>query len=96
MRLLSQADSIAPNPTISFLLGASAFSVGDQAARENQKAKSCELAQLAEDSFTTAMIHLPKGAQVQAEASTQLLNAIPQYTRAVEGQKKNYCKGSRG
>jgi len=96
VRLLTQADSIAPNPTISFLLGASAFSVGDQAARENQRAKSCELAQLAEDSFTTAMIHLPRGAQVQAEASTQLLNAIPQYTRAVEGQKKNYCKGSRG
>jgi tetratricopeptide (TPR) repeat protein len=96
VRLLSQADSIAPNPTISFLLGASAFSVGDQAARENQKAKSCELAQLAEDSFTTAMIHLPRGAQVQAEAATQLLQAIPQYTRAVEGQKKNYCKGNRG
>ena len=95
VRLLTQADSIAPNPTISFLLGASAFSVGDQAARENQKTKSCELAQLAEDSFTTAMIHLPRGAQVQAEASTQLLNAIPQYTRAVEGQKKNYCKGNR-
>jgi tetratricopeptide (TPR) repeat protein len=96
VRLLSQADSIAPNETISFLLGASAFSVGDQAARENQKAKSCELAQLAEDSFTTAMIHLPKGARVQQEASMQLLNAIPQYTRAVEGQKKNFCKGNRG
>ena len=96
VRLLSQADSIAPSPTISFLLGASAFSVGDQAARENQKAKSCDLAILAEESFTTAMIHLPKGAQVQAEASTQLLNAIPQYSRAIEGQKKNYCKGNRG
>jgi tetratricopeptide (TPR) repeat protein len=95
VRLLTQADSIAPNPTISFLLGASAFSVGDQAARENQKAKSCELAQLAEDSFTTAMIHLPRGAQVQQEAAMQLLNAIPQYTRAVEGQKKNYCKAGR-
>jgi tetratricopeptide (TPR) repeat protein len=95
VRLLSQADSIAPNPTISFLLGASAFSVGDQAARENQKAKSCELAQLAEDSFTTAMIHLPRGAQVQQEAAMQLLNAIPQYTRAVEGQKKNFCRGNR-
>jgi tetratricopeptide (TPR) repeat protein len=96
VRLLTQADSIAPSPTISFLLGASAFSVGDQAARENQKTKSCELAMLAEESFTTAMIHLPRGAQVQQEASTQLLNAIPQYTRAVEGQKKNYCKPSRG
>jgi tetratricopeptide (TPR) repeat protein len=96
VRLLSQADSVAPNPTISFLLGASAFSVGDQAARENQRARSCDLAMLAENSFTTAMIHLPKGAQVQAEASTQLLNAIPQYTRAVEGQKKNFCKGNRG
>ena len=96
VRLLTQADSVAPNPTISFLLGASAFSVGDQAARENQKAKSCDLAQLAEDSFVTAMIHLPRGAQVQQEASTQLLNAIPQYTRAVEGQKKNFCKGNRG
>ena len=96
VRLLTMADSVAPNPTISFLLGASAFSVGDQAARENQKAKSCDLAQLAEDSFVTAMIHLPKGAQVQAEASTQLLNAIPQYTRAVEGQKKNFCKTKRG
>jgi tetratricopeptide (TPR) repeat protein len=95
VRLLTQADSIAPNPTISFLLGASAFSVGDQAARENQKARSCELAQLAEDSFTTAMIHLPRGAQVQQEAAMQLLNAIPQYTRAVEGQKKNFCKGNR-
>jgi tetratricopeptide (TPR) repeat protein len=95
VRLLTQADSIAPNPTISFLLGASAFSVGDQAARENQKAKSCELANLAEESFTTAMIHLPRGAQVQQEAAMQLLNAIPQYTRAVEGQKKNFCKGNR-
>jgi tetratricopeptide (TPR) repeat protein len=96
VRLLTQADSIAPNPTISFLLGASAFSVGDQAARENQRAKSCELAHLAEDSFTTAMIHLPRGAQVQQEASTQLLNAIPQYTRAVESQKKSFCKTRRG
>jgi tetratricopeptide (TPR) repeat protein len=96
VRMLSQADSIAPSPTISFLLGASAFSVGDQAARENQKAKSCELAQLAEDSFTTAMIHLPRGASVQQEASTQLLNAIPQYTRAVESQKKSFCKTRRG
>jgi tetratricopeptide (TPR) repeat protein len=96
VRLLTQADSIATNPTISFLLGASAFSVGDQAARENQRAKSCELAQLAEDSFTTAMIHLPRGAQVQQEAATQLLNAIPQYTRAVESQKKSFCKTRRG
>ena len=96
VRLLTQADSIAPSATVSFLLGASAFSVGDQAARENQKAKSCDLAMLAEESFTTAMIHLPRGAQFQQEASTQLLNAIPQYTRAVEGQKKNYCKGNRG
>jgi tetratricopeptide (TPR) repeat protein len=95
VRLLTQADSIAPNPTISFLLGASAFSVGDQAARENQRARSCELANLAEESFTTAMIHLPRGAQVQQEAAMQLLNAIPQYTRAVEGQKKNFCKGNR-
>lgn len=92
VRMLVAADSIAPNPTISFLLGASAFSVGDLAARENQKAKSCDLAQLAEDSFTTAMIHLPKGAQVQQDAAMQLLNAIPQYTRAVEGQKKSFCK----
>jgi tetratricopeptide (TPR) repeat protein len=93
VRMLTVADSITPNnPTINFLLGASAFSVGDLAARENQKAKSCELAQLAEDSFTTAMIALPKGAQVQAEAATQLLNAIPQYTRAIEGQKKSFCK----
>lgn len=92
VRMLAVADSIAPNPTISFLLGASAFSVGDLAARENQKAKSCQLAELAENSFTTAMIHLPKGAQVQQEAAMQLLNAIPQYTRAVEGQKKSFCK----
>lgn len=92
VRMLAVADSIAPNPTISFLLGASAFSVGDLAARENQKTKSCELAELAENSFTTAMIHLPKGAQVQQEAAMQLLNAIPQYTRAVEGQKKSFCK----
>ncbi len=97
VRLLTQADSIAPNPTISFLLGASAFSVGDQAARENQKAKSCELAQLAEDSFVTAMIHLPQrragaGKKPRRSCSTRFRST----RERLKGRKRTICKGSRG
>jgi tetratricopeptide (TPR) repeat protein len=90
--ILTIADSLAPSANSKFLLGASAFYVGDLAMRENQKAKSCELATLAEQHLTLAQINLPQGGSVAQEAATQLLNAASTDAQYVEKQKKSFCK----
>ncbi|HET7583404.1 MAG TPA: tetratricopeptide repeat protein [Gemmatimonadaceae bacterium] len=100
LRILSAADSLTPanastKPQTKFLLGVTAFKIGDLATRQNAKEKSCELAQLAGDMFTTVQIELPQGGSASPEAGQmagQLLNLVPQYLPAVEGQKKKFCK----
>ena len=90
--VLAQADSIASSPQSNFLLGVAAFQAGDKAVRENQSAKKCDLAQEADQMFTLVQLHLPKGAQVQQQTAGQLMQAVGQYTPAVEQQKKKFCK----
>ena len=90
--LLALADSTASSPQSSFLLGVAAFQVADKAVRENQSAKSCALAQQADRMFTLVQLHLPKGASVQQQTAGQLLQAVGQYTPAVEQQKKRFCR----
>jgi predicted Zn-dependent protease len=90
--ILRVADSLQSTPQSKLLLGISAFYVGDLSMRENQKAKKCDLAQLADEHLTLAQIHLPGGASVSAEAVTQIMTAIQQETPVVEQQKKKFCK----
>ena len=93
--ILSQADSLAPSPTVKFLLGAAAFQLGDAAVRQNQKAKSCDLATEAEGAFATAQVNVPAGGSVQPDAAKQLMDALGQYQPVVAAQKKRFCKGNR-
>jgi tetratricopeptide (TPR) repeat protein len=100
LRILYQADSLTPSGASSkaqtkFLIGVSAFRIGDLAVRQNQKTKSCALAQLADSMFTTVQIVLPEGGSASPQAGQvagQLLGAVPQYLPAVESQKKKFCK----
>jgi predicted Zn-dependent protease len=90
--ILAASDSIAPSPAAKFVLGVSAFKIGDSAVRENQTAKSCDLAKLAESSFLTAQINIAAGGSIDAKTAQQLLAALEQYRPAVQGQVKKFCK----
>jgi len=90
--ILAASDSTAPSPAAKFVLGVSAFKVGDSAVRENQTAKTCDLAKLAESSFLTAQINIAAGGSIDAKTAQQLLSALEQYRPAVQGQVKKFCK----
>lgn len=92
MGILALSDSIAPSPQAKFLLGVSAFRVGDLAVRQNQEAKQCDLAKLAEESFLTAQINIAAGGSVDPQTAQTLLGGLQQYTPAVESQVKRFCK----
>ncbi|MBK5187239.1 MAG: hypothetical protein JJD97_03280 [Gemmatimonadaceae bacterium] len=90
--ILAASDSIAPSPAAKFVLGVSAFKVGDSAVRDNQTAKTCDLAKLAESSFLTAQINIAAGGSIDPKTAQQLLSALEQYRPAVQGQIKKFCK----
>ncbi len=92
VQILAFADSASASVNAKFLLGVSAFQVGDLAVRENQRARSCELARLAQESFTTAQINIMAGAQAQPQTAQQLLGALGQYGPSVENQLRQFCR----
>ncbi len=90
--ILAASDSISPSPAAKFVLGVSAFKVGDAAVRDNQVKKTCDLAKLAESSFLMAQINIAAGGSIDPKTAGQLLGALQQYAPAVSGQVKKYCK----
>lgn len=90
--VLSLADSVTPTPQAKFLMGVSYLRVGDMAIRENQSAKTCDLAKLAQDAFVNAQVNITGGGSVQPETAGKLLQALPQYSPAVDAQVKKFCK----
>ncbi len=86
------SDQLDPSADAKFLAGASAFLIGQSAVTEAQETKSCELARLAKQSFTTAQENVPAGLQSYAEPAKQLLTAIPQFTPAVDDQIRRFCR----
>ena len=90
--ILAASDSASPSPAAKFVLGVSAFKVGDSAVRDNQKEKQCDLAKLAESSFLTAQINIAAGGSIDPKTAQQLLSALEQYRPAVQGQVKKFCK----
>jgi predicted Zn-dependent protease len=92
VEVLTLSDSLAPSPSGAFLLGVSAFNVADIALRENERAKNCDNARLAEQMLAVAQINIPKGAQVDRNAAGQLMSAMQQYNPAVEAQVRRYCR----
>jgi tetratricopeptide (TPR) repeat protein len=92
IKFLQLSDTLQTSVDAKFLLGASAFSLGQSAVNDAQEKKSCDLARTARDAFNLASINLPAGGQKYPTEAATLLNAIPQFTPAVESEIKNYCK----
>ncbi|HET7552409.1 MAG TPA: tetratricopeptide repeat protein [Gemmatimonadaceae bacterium] len=90
--ILALADSVAPSEQAKFVMGVSAFRIGDLAVRQNQKEKSCDLAKLAQESFLTAQVNIAAGGKVDPQTAQTLLGGLQQYTPAVESQVKTFCK----
>lgn len=92
VKFLMLSDQLETSPDAKFLLGVSAFTVGQSAIVEAQTSKSCPLARLAKESFATAQENVPAGLTAYADAAKQVLTAIPQYTPAADEMVKRYCK----
>ncbi|GAC1659297.1 MAG: hypothetical protein NVS4B3_27430 [Gemmatimonadaceae bacterium] len=95
--VLAYSDKLAPTPNAKLLLGISSASIALGAMQDANKGKSCELARLAQEEFTTAQINLPAGAQASKDAAEQYLKYVAQYAPIAEKQVKAYCgRGTRG
>jgi tetratricopeptide (TPR) repeat protein len=92
VRFLQLSDQLQSSADAKFLLGASAFSIGQSAVNDANERKSCELARMARDAFNLASINLPAGGQKYPTEAAQLLTAIPQFTPAVDNEVKRFCK----
>lgn len=92
IRFLQLSDQLQSSADAKFLLGASAFSVGQTATIAANDKRSCELARTARDAFNLASINLPAGGQKYPNEAAQLLTAIPQFTPAVDNEVKRFCK----
>ena len=92
IQFLQLSDQLQSSADAKFLLGASAFSVGQTATITANEKRSCELARTARDAFNLASMNLPAGGQKYPNEAAQLLTAIPQFTPAVENEVKRFCK----
>ena len=86
------SDQLESSADAKFLIGVSAFTIGQSAITEAQSTRSCALARLAKDSWALAQENVPAGLQSYPEPAKQVLTAIPQYTPATDEMVKRYCK----
>lgn len=102
VNILAVADTIASEASvrpllgqafaqIKFLYGVAAFQVSASAAQENQDAKSCELAQVAQQHLLIAQLNVPIGGSFAPEQAGQILQSIQQFSPAIEGQVQRDC-----
>jgi cytochrome c-type biogenesis protein CcmH/NrfG len=102
VNILALADTIASETSvrpllgqafaqIKFLYGVAAFQVSASAAQENQDAKSCELAQMAQQHLLIAQLNVPIGGSFAPEQAGQILQSIQQFSPAIEGQVQRDC-----
>jgi tetratricopeptide (TPR) repeat protein len=92
IKFLQLSDQLQSSADAKFLLGASAFSLGQSATIDANERRSCDLARTARDAFTLAQANLPAGGQKYPNEAAQLLTAIPQFTPAVDNEIKRFCK----
>jgi tetratricopeptide (TPR) repeat protein len=92
IKFLQLSDQLQSSADAKFLLGASAFSLGQSATIDANEKKSCDLARTARDAFNLASMNLPAGGQKYPNEAAQLLTAIPQFTPAVDNEVKRFCK----
>lgn len=92
IKFLQLSDQLQSSADAKFLLGASAFSLGQSATIDANERKSCDLARMARDAFNLASMNLPAGGQKYPTEAAQLMTAIPQFTPAVDNEVKRFCK----
>jgi tetratricopeptide (TPR) repeat protein len=92
IRFLQLSDQLQSSVDAKFLIGASAFSIGQTATTQAADKRSCDLAHTARDAFNLASMNLPAGGQKYPNEAAQLLTAIPQFTPAVDNEVKRFCK----
>ncbi|MFL5634501.1 MAG: tetratricopeptide repeat protein [Gemmatimonadaceae bacterium] len=92
IKFLQLSDQLQSSADAKFLIGASAFSIGQTATNDANDRKSCELARTAREAFNLASMNLPAGGQKYPTEAAQLLTAIPQFTPAVDSEVKRFCK----
>lgn len=92
IKFLQLSDQLQSSADAKFLLGASAFSLGQSATIDANERKSCDLARMARDAFNLASMNLPAGGQKYPNEAAQLMTAIPQFTPAVDNEVKRFCK----
>ena len=92
IQFLRLSDQLEATADAKFLLGVSAFTIGQSAITDAQSSKNCALARLSKESFATAQQNVPAGLQTYADAAKQVLTAIPQYIPAADEMVKRYCK----
>jgi tetratricopeptide (TPR) repeat protein len=92
IRFLQLSDQLQSSADAKFLLGASAFSLGQSATIDANEKKSCDLARTAREAFNLASMNLPAGGQKYPNEAAQLMTAIPQFTPAVDNEVKRFCK----
>jgi tetratricopeptide (TPR) repeat protein len=92
IKFLQLSDQLQTSADAKFLLGASAFSLGQSATTDAIDKKSCDLARTARDAFNLASMNLPAGGQKYPNEAAQLMTAIPQFTPAVDSEIKRFCK----
>jgi tetratricopeptide (TPR) repeat protein len=92
IKFLQLSDQLQASADAKFLLGASAFSLGQSATIDANERRSCELARMARDAFAIASMNLPAGGQKYPNEAAQLLTAIPQFTPAVDNEIKRFCR----
>ena len=92
IQFLQLSDQLEASSDAKFLVGVSAFTIGQSAITEAQGSKSCTLARMAKDAFAQAQENVPAGLQSYPDAAKQILTAIPQYTPATDEMVKRFCK----
>jgi len=90
--VLKSSDQLEASSDAKFLIGVSAFTIGQSAITEAQGSKSCALARMAKDNFALSQENVPAGLQAYPDAAKQVLTAIPQFTPATDEMVKRFCK----
>lgn len=86
------ADSLAPSPNSKLLVGLISYQIGVSAAQDAQKAKSCDLAKMAQENFLTAQINIPAGGATNPQVAGQVMQALGQYAPYADQLAKSLCK----
>jgi tetratricopeptide (TPR) repeat protein len=92
IRFLRLSNELETNLDAQFLLGASAFSLGDILTRRAQEGSDCASARAAQEAFALARTNLVAGQSQYPEPARQLLDAIGQFTTPLQQMVRAWCR----